>query len=120
MTPLTVVMAALDGLQPTFTSEVQLQTAVADHLTDQGLDVVREVELSGADRIDLYLPGCSIGIEVKIAGSRADVERQLRRYAASPAIEALILVTSRAHHARLPLNIDGVPLRVHSLIGGGL
>lgn len=120
MTALDQVMHTLAELRPTYTNEADLQTAIADALAAAGVFRIREHSLSAHDRIDLYLPGLRIGIEVKIAGDTAAVERQLRRYAASPQIHALVLVTTRASHSRMPLAIHGKPIRVHSLIGAGL
>lgn len=115
-----IVRGDLATLRPTYTNEADLQRAIADHLTNRGYTVEREVELSGADRIDIYLPVLRFGIEVKINGSLSQVQRQLTRYAASPAIDALILVTTRARHSRLPHTINDVPVAVHSLIEAGL
>ncbi|BAU32483.1 hypothetical protein [Microcella alkaliphila] len=114
------LVGALSTLRPTYTNEADLQRAIADHLTERGYTVQREVELSGADRIDIYLPVLRFGIEVKIKGNLSTVERQLTRYAASPAIDALILVTTRASHTRIPHTINDIPVAVHPLLEAGL
>lgn len=64
-----------------------------------GEDVKREQVLdSPADRIDFYLPRVLIGIEVKVKGQADDVMRQLARYARSPKVQHLVLITG---HLRL-------------------
>ena len=68
------------------------------------------MRLAPTDRIDFLLGG--VGIEVKVDGSTAQILRQLRRYASSPQIEHLVLVTNRARHRSLPAVIGGKPLRV--------
>ncbi len=96
-----------------FNSEAELQSGVQRFLSAK-YTVQAEVELSRMDRIDFLIGG--IGIELKVDGSRADVIRQLHRYAQSDRIEALILVTSRTRHNDMPETINGKPLRVISLV----
>lgn len=64
-----------------------------------GAEVLPEQILeSAADRIDFYLPESRVGIECKVKGEVDAIMRQLSRYAASPKISHLVLVTS---HLRL-------------------
>lgn len=70
----------------------------------------REVRLAPRDRIDLLVG--RVGVECKVAGNAESVLRQLRRYAESDRIDALILVTSRAAHSRMPATVGGKPLHV--------
>ena len=100
-----------------FNREDQLQEGVAAALTSCGFTVAREVALTGADRIDMlvgrtYLPGGSVGVEVKLRGGVADVGRQLLRYAHSPLIDELVLVTPKPAHAAFHHTIGGKPLHV--------
>lgn len=98
-------------------NEDDLQEAALNALADAGLDAEREVRLTAADRIDLR---CGrIGIEVKVDGAAATVQRQLARYARTGQLDAVVLLTSRAKH-RMPAELDGVPVHVVSLITGGL
>jgi hypothetical protein len=92
-----------------------LQAGIAQVLAAAGIAAVAEVRLTDRDRIDFL--ATPVGIEVKVAGTPAAVERQLRRYAASPQIEALILVTNRARHRSVPREIGGKPVRVVFLSG---
>lgn len=50
---------------------------------------------------------------MKIAGTWRDVRRQLERYAELEIVEALVLVTTRAAHARIGSMVGGKPLYVH-------
>lgn len=96
-----------------FTTELELQDGIQKVLKSLDYPVEREVSLSPADRIDFMVGG--IGIEVKVDGSRADVIRQLHRYAQLECINALILVTNRTKHNDMPATINDKPLKVISL-----
>lgn len=109
------ITALIGGHRFRFCDEGQLQEGIAGVLADAGIAAVREVRLSDHDRID-FLAG-PVGIEVKIAGTPAAVARQLRRYAACPQVQALILVTNRARHRALAGRIDGKAVRVVWLSG---
>jgi len=91
--------------------EYALQDAAATLLADAGMSVEREVVLSPRDRVDLLVDG-RVAVECKVAGNRESVTRQLRRYAASPVVERLVLLTGRADHRRVPAVLDGVPVTV--------
>lgn len=112
----------------TFTTEADLQEALADRLDAEaqlGNPVSgfgREVRLDGHNRIDFLveLAGTHVGIEVKRAGSLADVIRQLTRYAAFTTVDELLLVTTKASHHHIPTEIDGKPVVLCSLIGNAL
>lgn len=110
----------ITGYRYSFTSESELQDAIAQVLTDAGLAHEREVHLSSRDRIDFLLLS-GLGIEVKeIASSQTTVLRQLLRYAQSDRVKALALVTARSSHIYLPPDASGKPLFVVSLAGGSL
>lgn len=97
-------------------TEIAAHNAIHVALIANGMDVQREVWLSDADRIDLLVG--TIGIEVKVAGSRRDIWRQLSRYAANPAIEGLVLATATAWPVIKQIN--GTQLRIASLTRGWL
>lgn len=100
-----------------YRDEGQLQESLATVLAGAGHTVQREVILPRAGRIDFVVDD-GIGIEVKVDGPAAAVARQLRRYASSPAINALILVTTRVRHTRVPAEINGKPIQVVTLVLG--
>lgn len=78
-----------------------------------------EVRLTAADRIDLMVG--SIGIEVKIAGQKTAVWRQLARYAAHEDITELILVTTVARHVvDAPRQLHSKPVHLAVIRRGGL
>jgi hypothetical protein len=105
------VVAVLARRQWRYRCEDDLQEAVADILAANGHIAFREVSLGRPyGRIDV-LSG-RVGIEVKVDGSVPAVIRQLAGYARSGRIDALVLVTSRAIHRRVPPVIGGIPVRV--------
>lgn len=79
-----------------YSSEDQLQQGLTELLAQQGFDVAREVRLNPRDRIDLLVG--RVGIEVKVAGTNANVARQCARYLKSDKIDELVLVTNRTRH----------------------
>ncbi len=97
------------------TREAELQDAIERVLVDAGYPVVREKRLSRKDRPDFYVEG--VAIEVKVDGSLTEVVRQLFRYADHPAVQALVLVTPRSSHTRVPSTICGKPTRLVHIIG---
>jgi len=102
-------------------SESGFQRGVEQVLARHGITFVREHELGREyGRIDFYLPGYRYGIELKIKGSPSEVLRQLYRYAGSPDITALILLTPRARLAPAPATINGTPLLTAAVWDGQL
>lgn len=96
--------------------ELALHIGIEHALRAGGLDPRREVRLNDHDRID-FLVGV-VGIEVKVAGSIGPVARQLRRYAESPMIDELILVTTRVQLTQVPTTGLKVPLTVLPFLHG--
>jgi hypothetical protein len=101
-----------------YVNEIELQDSIETLLTGWGLPFAREFILSPKDRID-FLVG-TLGLEVKIGSSLAAVQRQLWRYAADPRITALILITSKSAHKRMPASISEKPIYVVHLINSFL
>lgn len=118
------ISSAFRGMAIAPTSERSLNSWVAGRLTDARLDYDAEVPLrrqrehalergpefqmfgetsypmapvvpriKAAERID-FMVG-RVGIELKVDGGSAEVLRQLDRYAASPDVDALVLISSR-------------------------
>lgn len=93
------------------TMEKSVQRQIADVLTAAALDFEDEVRLAKGDIIDFVVG--RVGIEVKVAGSRRAILRQLERYAESDRIDSLILVGSIA--MGLPPLINGKPATIVSI-----
>jgi hypothetical protein len=97
-----------------FQDEKQLQDDITAVLERAGIKSEAEVSLTPKDRID-FLCG-DTGIEVKVGSSPSMVQRQLWRYAQSPQIASLILVTTRSSHKELGGEMLGKPVHVVHLI----
>ncbi len=99
-----------------FSTESELQSGIETILARSGIKHRREVILDAASRID-FMAG-SVGIEVKIWGTRNEVLRQLGRYAEFDNISALVLVSTKANHRTMPATLNGKPIHIASLLGG--
>jgi len=106
-----LVQLLTDAFIPVST-ERKMQQAVEDLLTCARIAHARECKLGRCDRIDFLCDG--MGIETKVAGSYIEVASQLLRYAESPQIDAIILVTNKAAHRQLDglANEHHKPIRV--------
>jgi len=100
-----------------YRDEIELHQGMSQAFTDAGIPHSREVAVTGG-RID-FLIG-NLGIEVKIQGQSAAVQRQLARYARDPRIECLLLVTTRRVHRSIAREAHGTPIHVLSIGGFGL
>lgn len=94
------------------TNEAELQDALENVFTRAELRFEREKRLTQRDRVDFYFPVLRIGLEVKVQGSLAAVTRQLHRYAQSPDVDGLVLVTNLHRLDKLPLEMNGKRVRV--------
>lgn len=101
------------------TDEVEIQGAIERALIAAGLDVLREVDVGEAGRIDFEVPGLRLGIEVKVKGSAKDVTEQLSRYADTGRYDVVLLVTTLRRH-RMPDELCGVRILVCHLWGAVL
>jgi hypothetical protein len=120
MATLDAVCTAIRSYRYRFTNEKELQDGIELALAGAKLDFDREVRLAPGDIPDFLVePG--IAVEVKVAGSPNEIMRQLSRYAASPRVTELLLVTRKTQHAhQFPDAIGGKPLRVSVLEGCAL
>lgn len=114
---------AILGHRYRYRDEVQLQDQVAQVLAGAGIEALREFRLSERDRVDFLLPTAlthldGIAVEVKIKGSRADIIRQLWRYAQHGMVAGILLVTDRALVGSAPMQMLGKPVRPLLLLGG--
>lgn len=81
-----------------YANEIELQDGIGAVLDLAGVPHAREVDLGRAGRID-FVVGHGLGVEVKIKGAAADVDRQLRRYLDADGIDEVMLVTTRRQQA---------------------
>lgn len=114
-TQVTKIAGLLQAHRYRYSGEDGLHDAIKQIFAANGVEAADEVQIGAGDRID-FLAG-SVGVEVKVAGQMAAVTRQLRRYAGSPQVEALILVTNRARHRSVPGELGGKPVHVVWLSG---
>jgi len=93
-------------------TERKMQQAIEDLLIGCSADYQRERKIGTRDRID-FLCG-KTGIETKTAGSYIEVACQLLRYAESPNVDSIILITNKASHRQLDglANENRKPIRV--------
>jgi hypothetical protein len=108
------VRAALARYRLPVSVEKAMQDGVESALRGERFDFKREVT-RGADRID-FLVG-TVGVELKVKGSVAEVLRQLERYALWEDVTELLLVTTRGHHLAMPPELNGKPMLVHTVRG---
>jgi hypothetical protein len=110
------IRRALSGRAVLTTDEEELGNAVAQLLNAAGVAFEREVRLSPRDRID-FMVG-SVGVELKVDGSLAQLIRQLDRYAQHERVSELVLVSTRRKHLLLPSALR--EKRVAAICLGGL
>lgn len=85
-------------------SEAELQAWIERLLVSHQIAHQREASLPGVGRPD-FLVG-RFAVEVKVGGSRMELIRQVQRYATSPAVDGVLVVTTRLSH-RLPATLAG-------------
>lgn len=109
----------LEGYRFSCAGEAELQTAVADVLTKNGVPFEREARIGKGERIDFLVGG--VGLEIKVEGSVTAIARQLQRYAMAPDVSELLLATTRVAHTVTLGNLGrlmGKPVHVARLRGG--
>lgn len=107
------VVSALSAVRmPAQPEEYDIHAAVARALDDAGLAYAHEFRLAPRCRIDFCVG--RVGIEVKKGRpASSDLVKQLRRYLASDALDAAVVVTQRV--TSLPTTINGKPVVLVSL-----
>lgn len=117
MTPqeLVDILAAYDYH---FGSETELHACIECALVGEDIEFEREHRLDARNRIDFYIPDSRLGVEVKVEGQALAVARQLLRYASSPTIAGLVLLTTRRQHrGTIPHELGGKPIAI-GILGG--
>jgi hypothetical protein len=112
--PVLSLVALLKGKRFKYSNERDLQDGLEDVFKAEGLTYQREMELAPGDIIDFLIEG-SIGVEVKVQGSPAEVARQLLRYACCAQVTEILLVTGKLRLGALPEVLMGKPVYVVSL-----
>lgn len=116
----------LAGYRYDLTSEATIQAGLASVLSVDGFVFEREAQLSATDRPDFLVLGqgvvagavfSGVAIEVKRAGSRSDLLRQLSRYAQHETVRELLVVTARSQLSDLPSELHRKPLECLVLLG---
>ena len=108
-----------------FGTEQAVQDAIEDLLEHEKLNYTREFAI-GRDRVDFLVDfridgnPFRIAIECKVAGGPSAVMEQLLRYAQSPDVDAIILVTSRNTHRFAVPTVNGKLFSVANVAGGRL
>lgn len=80
-------------------TEATFQADVEKLLTEHGATFKREYVLSPEDRVDFFVDD-GVALELKVRGTPQSVNRQLQRYAQSPEVKAIVLLTSTSKLAR--------------------
>lgn len=111
------IAALLIGARYFWSTEYDLQDSVQTVLEQANHTVLREHILGAAGRIDFYLPGPRIGIEVKVKGQLTPLLRQAARYARHPDVDGLVIASTVARHRAAPPTLFDVPVAVAPLIG---
>lgn len=103
------ITQALSSYRYLGVDEYAIQDGIAAALSAAGIVFEREKRLGPHERLDFAV--ATIAIEVKIRGSRADLIRQLARYARHEDVEQIILAsTSRVLLAGAPELIHQIPV----------
>jgi hypothetical protein len=100
-----------------FSDEYDLQDGIAAALELREIPFEREVRVKGG-RLDFLVEG--FAIEVKVTASAPTVFRQARRYIEGGEVEGVLVVAMTPKVGRLPNEIEGKPVEVVILAGGGL
>lgn len=93
--------------------EKRTQRDIAEVLDIAQIPYTREVKLTKKDIVDFMVSDIALEIKLKTGASKMDVYRQLERYAESPQVAALVLVTNLS--MGLPETINGKPTYFISL-----
>ena len=111
------IVQAIHAHKIDVSTENAAHAAIFAALIAAGLPARSEVILSSRDRIDLMVE--TVGVEVKVKGSKRDIFRQLERYAEHQKIKALVLATNTAFPPIAPIK-GTVPVFIASLSRGWL
>lgn len=97
--------------------ETHLQDEIDHILQNSEYEFKREYTLDPHSRVDFHLTESNIGVEAKVGSGVNQVMRQIHRYNSYDQISGIILITSRAKHTSIPLELNHKPVRI-VFIGG--
>ncbi|AHD09521.1 hypothetical protein VWZ88_01790 [Phaeobacter sp. JH20_36] len=113
------IVRIIESTRISVTCEEVAQDSIHVALRDAVPGVQREVRLSDRDRVDLMAGPVAIEVKVKKRQSRAQILKQLERYAEHDEVKAVILATADAWPGTIS-DLNGKPLLVASLTKGWL
>jgi hypothetical protein len=90
------------------TKEAHMHEQLAKVLDQAGIDFEREKQVGKTERFDLWLPAHGIVIEVKMWISVGALRRQIKRYADSAAVQAVLVAARKP--MTLPATLSGKPV----------
>lgn len=93
------------------TEERKLADEFEQLLRMGGFEYEREFVLGEKDRLDFFVAG--VAVEIKTASGYNAVLRQLGRYAEHERVEAVLLITTRSDHQKMPAALGGKPVTVY-------
>lgn len=111
------IAALIERTRIGVSTEMSAHKGVFDMLVSNNFPAESEVWISEQERIDIMVQ--SVGIEVKVKGSKREIYRQLQRYAKRDQVRALVLATGVAWPTHIR-EIEGKPFFVASLTRGWL
>lgn len=118
---MTIMLRSLLTTLPRFSyrlgNEIELHQGIAQVLDNANFEYQREFIASPTDRYDFLISG-GIVIEAKIKGSFSKALEQVKRYAKSDGVTAVILVTTKlwgTTPAAESLSFHGKPIHVIKL-----
>lgn len=110
------IIEAVQSKRYSFNNEKELQDGIELALQNRNVQYIREAIVPPKDRVD-FLVG-SIGVEVKIKSSLANLTRQIHRYAQWEGISSVLVITSLNRLRNLPATLNGKP--VHVIVIGAI
>ena len=100
--------------------EYAIHASIARVLTHHHVPFSQEFRLSSHDVVDFLVDG-QVALEVKVAGQRTAVMRQLQRYARHDHVEGVLLATTSYRlRGGLPTSLHGTPVRATLLNVGSI
>ena len=116
------VVELIEGTTFTHLDAASVVSMIALVLAGAGLVTLRNFPLDGRERLPLLVAEpfprveASVGVVLAIQGPSESLADRLRRHAAHPAVDGLVVATTGLDIRFLPREIDGVPVRTAVLL----